>query len=84
MVNSINKIIFDLSNELDSMLKAELYRDYGKLMRGSSSLFQYAFENDILLMSKDIIDESYSETFTVIGYNTVFPLDLIGIDYQEK
>lgn len=83
-MNSINKIVFDLANELEALIEIEHYKEFGNLMRSSKNIFQYAFENDILVMAKNIVDEHYEETFKIIGNDKVFYLHLIGIDYQEK
>ena len=83
-MNSINLILENLANELNELLLIQNYRDYGSLKFASKSLFQYGFENDVLLMNKEIIDEHYQETFFIVGSKFVFPLNLIGLDYQEK
>jgi len=83
-MNTFNQTLENLANELSALLSIQNYREYGNLQRASKSLFQYGFENGILFMDKSIVDESYEETFFIAGSKFVFPLNLIGLDYQEN
>ena len=83
-MNSLNKTLENLSNELKALLEIGHYSEHGNLQRASKSLFQYAFENDMLFMDNSIVDEHYEQTFTIVGSETVYYLNLIGLDYQEK
>ena len=79
----MNLIIFNLANELNCLLHNELYREYGYLKFASKILFQWAFEKGILKMDKTLEDEHYFQSFTIVGYDQIFDLCLIGLDYQE-
>ena len=83
-MNTFNQTLENLANELSALLSIKNYREYGNLQRASKSLFQYGFENGILFMDKSIVDESYEQTFFIAGSKFVFPLNLIGLDYQEN
>ncbi len=83
-MNTFNQTLENLANELSALLLIENYREYGNLKRASKSLFQYAFETGVLFMDKSIIDGSYDETFFIADSKFVFPLNLIGLDYQEN
>ena len=83
-MNSINTTVFNLANELNSLLSNELYSEYFSLKFASKTLFQWAFENGILKMDKTIEDEYYFQSFTIVGFGQIFELCLIGLDYQEN
>ncbi len=83
-MNGLNKTLEGLALELQAMLDNQLYNEYGSLKAVSKNLFQYAFEIGILLMNKEIVGESYEETFTIVQSKFTFPLHLIGLDYQEN
>jgi len=83
-MNSLNQILENLANELNALLFINNYREYGNLQRASKALFQYGFDNGILFMDKSIIDEEYVQTFFISGSRIVYPLTLIGLDYQEN
>jgi hypothetical protein len=78
-MNSLNQILENLANELDGLLLNQNYREYGNLKRSSKTLFQYGFDNGILFM-----DKSTDETTFFISGKFVYPLTLIGLDYQEN
>jgi hypothetical protein len=83
-MTTLNQILENLANELDGLLLNQNYREYGNLKRASKTLFQYGFDNGILFMDSSIVDESYEQTFFISGSKFVYPLTLIGLDYQEN
>jgi hypothetical protein len=83
-MNTLNQTLDNLAKQLHKFLLNENYCEYGNLQRSSKSLFQYAFENGILFMNKEIVQDSYEETFYIAQSSSVFPLTLIGLDYQEN
>ena len=83
-MNSLNQTLETLANELNALLLMRNYSEYGNLQRASKTLFQYAFETGVLFMDKSIVDECYEQTFFIEGSKFVFPLTLIGLDYQEN
>jgi hypothetical protein len=83
-MDSLNQTLENLATELDAVLSIENYCEYGNLQRASKQLFQYAFDTGILFMDKSIIDDCYVETFNIAGSSKIFPLTLIGLDYQEN
>jgi hypothetical protein len=83
-MNSLNQTLETLANELSALLLMRNYREYGNLQRASKTLFQYAFDTGVLFMDKSIVDECYEQTFFIAGSKFVFPLTLIGLDYQEN
>jgi hypothetical protein len=84
IMNSLNQILENLANELDALLLNQNYLEYGNLQRASKTLFQYGFDKGILFMDKSITDKEYVETFFITGSKLVYPLTLIGLDYQEN
>jgi len=83
-MNSLNQTLENLATELDALLLNQNYREYGNLQRASKTLFQYAFETGILFMQKEIVEERYEQTFYIAQSKLIFPLTLIGLDYQEN
>jgi len=83
-MNTFNQTLENLASELDTLLSSQNYREYGNKERASKTLFQYAFDTGVLFMDKSIIDERYEETFFIAGSKLIFPLNLIGLDYQEN
>ena len=83
-MNSFNQILESLANELSALLSIQNYLEYGNLKNASKPLFQHAFETGVLFMDKSIDQEVCEETFFIAGSKFVFPLNLIGLDYQEN
>jgi len=83
-MEKINQSLHLIAIELDNLLKNGNYIEFGKLMRSSTTLFKYAFDKKNIILKKDLIGDYYVETFSVVGFDDIFSLHLIALEYQSN